>query len=199
MHETIEAQPLREDQTPPSLRFIEEPHLYFVDGLELPSVSAIMRPLSEAYYANRDSAVLQNAAERGKAVHKAVEDYENLGVIPLDAEIVPYWKEYVVAKMLHKIKPVHIEKMLTNRQFCGTLDQIAYVEGVLCLVDLKATSAINKILIEVQLAAYMELAIYNGYEVIGTYVLHLKKNGHAFKPITPNYKLWGELKAMYGR
>lgn len=198
MHETDEAIPVREDQTPPRIRFQEEPHLYFVDGLELPSVSAIMRPLSEQYYANLNSAVVQNAAERGKAVHRAIEDFEKMGVVPIDPELVNYWKSYVVAKKLHDIKPIDIEKMLTNGVFCGTLDQIALVKGALCIVDLKATSAINTILLEVQLAGYLELARANGYEITQTYVLHLKKDGFKFKAIEPNFPLWNRLKELYG-
>ena len=143
MHETDEALPVREDQTPPRIRFEEEPHLYFVDGLPLPSVSAIMRPLTERYYAAINSAVLNDAAERGKAVHKMVEDFEKTGAPPIDETLINYWKSYVVAKKLHDIRPIEIEKMLTNRLFCGTLDQIAYVKGALCIVDLKATSASN--------------------------------------------------------
>ena len=57
----------------PDLAFDEPTHTYRLNGAILPSVSAIMRPLSQALYKGVDEAALSAAAARGTAVHNAIE------------------------------------------------------------------------------------------------------------------------------
>lgn len=179
------------------IEFYEATHEYFVDGQRLPSVSEIMRPLSEQTYLNINTKVLANAAKRGTAVHLAVEMFELLGVDSSDEEIRQIVQNYKVAKKLKKFEPIHQEIRLTNREFCGTLDMIAKMDGKTVIIDLKNTSKINHDLLAVQLQAYRELCEYNGIDIEGLYCLQLKKDGYKFVAVNGNEYLWNDLKKDY--
>ena len=169
-------------------------HTYSVKGRRLPSVSEIMRPLTDAYYSTIPHAVLDNASNRGTRVHEAIEMYDVLGVEANDKEIKPYLLGYKMAKNVEKFYSIQNEIMLTNGEYCGTLDIIGQLGKDLVIIDLKATSKINYELIEVQLAGYLELAKANGYQIEKTYVCHVKPSSYKFVEIDPNVELWEQLK-----
>ena len=62
-----------------TLEYFDETHTYLYDGLMLPSVSQILGTKYRNEYASVPPAVLNNAAQRGTAVHKAIENYNNSG------------------------------------------------------------------------------------------------------------------------
>lgn len=64
----------------PELTFEEERHLYYLNGLEVPSVTTLMKPLSSDFYSTVDPEVLNKAAKRGTAIHNAVENYAKFGI-----------------------------------------------------------------------------------------------------------------------
>lgn len=179
------------------IEFEEETHTYKVDGKRLPSVSEIMRPLSEDYYKDLPKEILNKAAERGKRVHLAIELYDVFGVEDDSKEVKPYLLGYKMARSLEHFQPKHSEIRLTNGEYCGTLDMLALEDGKNIIIDLKATSKINIELLEVQLAAYQELANFNGYSVDKLYCLHIKPNGYKYVQIVPNELLWQELKKQW--
>ena len=185
------------DKNQNEIEFIESTHEYFVDGRRLPSVSEIMKPLSEQTYLDINPRVLANAAKRGTAVHMAVEMLEMLGVYSPDEEIRQIVQNYKVAKKLKKFEPIYQEIRLTNREFCGTLDMIAEMDGKIVIIDLKNTSKINHDLLAVQLQAYRELCEFNGIEIQGLYCLQLKKDGYKFVEVRGNEFLWNDLKKDY--
>lgn len=173
----------------------KETHTYSLDGRVIPSVSEVMKPLSESYYAEALKFTdLSNAQTYGTGVHEAIDDYILFGIISKK-----YTKEVLAfIEFLEKeqIEVVYNERMLTNGKFAGTIDLVAKHKptGRTFLVDLKATTKINESLLEVQLYAYTELLIVNGVHVDGTYVLHLKKSGtYNFKEIAINRAKWKEL------
>lgn len=177
--------------------FIEETHSYYVDGKRLPSVSEIMKQMSKDYYADVDPDVLAIAAKRGTKVHEAVEVYERFELETEDEEIIPFVRNYKVAKKLEKFTVLENELRLATKDFAGTLDILGIHDQDMVVIDLKATSKINTDLLQVQLAAYRELAIVNGYDIKRVYVLHLTKKGYKFKEIIPNTLLWNEMKGRY--
>ncbi len=63
------------------LKFDEKNHTYKLHGLELPSVTALMAPLSDDLYADIPEDVLAKAAGRGTAVHDAIEMYNKFGIL----------------------------------------------------------------------------------------------------------------------
>ena len=179
------------------VEFLEESHTYIYEGVIIPSVSEVMNPLSEKKYATISKARLENAADRGTRVHKAVEEFEKTGKHTDDLEIRPYLMAYRIAKKLHKFEVFDNEKRLTNGRYAGTLDMIAKLDGKLIIIDLKATSVINYELLEVQLAAYHELCRFNKINIQETYVLHLKPGSFKFLEIQPNFPMWTHLLEHY--
>lgn len=68
------------------LHFEEKGHTYTVNGQLYPSVSTLMRPLSEAHYEGIDMSVLAKAAERGTIVHNAIENFILFGIEDIDPQ-----------------------------------------------------------------------------------------------------------------
>lgn len=139
--------------------FEEERHLYVVNGVQIPSVSALMRPLTELVYGPIDKEVLRAAAEFGTAVHACTE-FDDEGALD-PASVEPEWQPYLDAYRQWRAdtRPeiLHIEDRLGCSKYAGTLDRICRINGQLWVVDLKTTSAIHAH-VGVQLAAYVALA-----------------------------------------
>lgn len=68
----------------PGLEFDEAGHIYRLDGIIIPSVSAVMAPLSKVKYDGINSRTLEKAAGKGTAVHNAIENW-----LKFDIEDVP--------------------------------------------------------------------------------------------------------------
>ena len=173
------------------IKFDEVSHAYTLNGVVLPSVTQIMKRLSQEYYTDINPQVIINAGKRGTKVHQAIELYETMGVY--DEQVKDYVLQYLRVKSAYKFTPLKQELMLTNGVYCGTVDMIATMNDKLVLIDLKATSKINDILVEVQLAGYKQLLSDNGIEVEDCYVLHLTNKSAKLKKIRPNEILWKEL------
>ena len=175
----------------------EKTHTYSVNGLKLPSVSEIMKTATEEHYATIPTSTLEKAADRGKRVHKSIEMFELYGIEPEDEEVKPYFMQYKIAKHLEQFEITECELMMTNGEYCGTIDAYAKVKGQETLIDFKVTSIINENLLEIQLAAYDKLLIHNGRIPMGHYCLQLKKDGYKFKAIRPNEMLWEDFLDKY--
>ena len=82
----------------PELTFEEDSHTYRLDGLIIPSVTTLMKPLSQAYYGGIDAKVLGQAADRGSAVHSAIDLYSKYGVIDIEPELEGYFEAFNTVK-----------------------------------------------------------------------------------------------------
>lgn len=137
-----------------TIEFIEDQHLYIVDGILTPCVSNIL-----AYkfndYGTVSREVLQRASERGTELHEAIESYERSGT---ESELKEF-KNYLFLKKHHGFVnianevPVLYEKDGTVL-FVGTLDQIIELDGKRGINDFKRVSAPNKQKIAYQLNFY---------------------------------------------
>lgn len=137
-----------------TIEFIEEQHLYIVDGVLTPCVSNIL-----AYkfndYGTVSKEILQRASERGTELHSAIESYERNGTTCDLRE----FKNYLFLKKHHGFTnianevPVIYEKDGTVL-FVGTLDQIIEMDGKRGINDFKRVSAPNKQKIAYQLNLY---------------------------------------------
>lgn len=161
------------------LEFFEKTHTYRLDGFEIPSVSEIMKPLSDARYSNVDERTLNKAADKGTAVHNAIENW-----IKFDIEDVPeifvgyfeafkkWWGESQPEVVGSEIRVCH--KVM---RYAGTVDLVAYIGGRLTLVDYKSTAVISDMTCGVQLEAYSRALEDMGVKVERKLILHLKSNG----------------------
>lgn len=72
------------------LTFDDRRHIYRLKGIELPSVTQVMKPLSDETYRSVEPRVLNRAADKGTAVHNAIENYISFGIEDIDPEFSGY-------------------------------------------------------------------------------------------------------------
>ena len=139
------------------LLFFDQGHRYELDGVEIPSVSTILRFLTREIYSEVRQADLDRAAERGSRVHKALELLDKLGEVDADAETEPYIRAYIKFRQEHACDWTGIEKPVVNEQlrYAGTADRIGTVDGQPTIIDFKCQSSIHKPLVKAQLNAYL--------------------------------------------
>ena len=177
----------------PELEFDEESHVYALNGVEIPSVTQLLKLLPGSDYANVPETVLANAARRGTAVHEAIEYYIRYGVEEYDDELAPYvgafkqfWNEIGAVPIGNEI-PLYYDdtdneecKMLYGTGYAGTADMLAAADGKVLLMDFKCTSSVSKGLRKkyaIQLEAYAQALRKFGIVVDRKFVLQLKKDG----------------------
>lgn len=161
------------------LAFEDEKHIYRLNGRYLPSVTTVMRPLSQALYKDVDEQVLEEAANRGTAVHNAIENYTLYGVkdIPECYEgyfeaFRSWWKEQNPQALATECRVYHKSLL-----YAGTADMPVLIDGKKILVDFKTSAAVNKMLTGVQLEAYSKAYESHGVIFDGKAILHLKPTG----------------------
>lgn len=192
------SKPSKQKQNKPKneLTFDKETHTYFLGNKILPSVSEIMKPLTNGMYSKIPSYILDKAKKRGTGVHEAVENYILFDVI--SEEYQGYVEQFIRFMDKHGFKAHRTELMLSDGNYAGTIDLVLETnENELILVDTKTTNKIHYELIEVQLSGYKALLKKNGYNVKRCYVIQLKENDFVFEEITPNNKKWRELYNEY--
>ena len=161
------------------MTFDEDAHIYRVDGLEIPSVSAIMEPLSRAEYSGINAKTLEKAAEKGTSVHNGIENYIKFGIRDVPEEHMGYFGAFLDWWNTYKPVVVASEVRLFNSLlgYAGTADLIAYVEGELTLIDFKSTYSVSEMTCGVQLEAYVRALMTMGVEAKAKKILHLQKTG----------------------
>jgi hypothetical protein len=142
--------------------FEPKSHVYTVDGEVLPSVTDILRPLSDEFYGGIPLATLAAAAERGRRADLACQliDEDDLDDASVEDDIAPRVIAY--RKFLAETGAVAFETARSRyhpeHRYAGTLDVVLRFphRGVLALVDRKCVATIIATVYP-QLAAYDEL------------------------------------------
>lgn len=181
------------------LEFEESGHIYKLFGMEVPSVTTLMKPLSSKVYGPIDTDVLDRAARRGTAIHNAIENYLDFGIEDIDEQYEGYFEAF--KKWFGEKKPVVLatecrvyHKIL---RYAGTCDLLCLIDGELILVDYKSSSAVNSMLCGVQLEGYDRAWESHGLKIKGRRILHLKKNGtYAELNYERSSKCWAVLSAL---
>lgn len=163
----------------PELEFEEERHIYRLNGVEIPSVSAVMKPLSSSVYGEVDQNVLRAAANRGTIVHEAIENYANYGIEDIPTEyagyldgFIAFWKDYKPELVATEYRMYHKYLM-----YAGTSDLLVVIDGEMWLIDNKTSYKVETMLTRIQLEAYDKALATHGVKVQRKGILHLKKNG----------------------
>ena len=140
------------------LQFDPDKHIYTLNGIIIPSVTTILKPLSD--YDGIPQEVLDYAAARGTAVHRACEIFNNGEefAAPLDSVIEPYFSAWRKFFQEHNMKITASEQRLHHPTFkyAGSFDALADINGEEWLLDIKCTSKLMPS-VGPQLAAYQEL------------------------------------------
>ena len=155
------------------VEYIEENHLYLVNGCLVPSVSELLQFIFPNKYANIPQSILKNKAQFGTNLHNAIESYENqlpFSLTPME-EVV--FEQYLYLKDEYNIEVVEQETMVHYEdRFAGRLDMVANINGVRSLVDIKTTAKLDHESLSYQLSFY---ALAFGEDFEKYYCLHLPK------------------------
>ena len=138
------------------VEFIENGHIYLVDGVITPSVSEILNFIFPDKYSNVPKKILNSKAEYGSRVHEAIECLEEGKTLPslnyLQEVSIEQWEKL---KTENKIEVIEQEKMVNyGNHYCGRFDMIANVNGAYSLCDIKTTAKLDKESLSWQLSFY---------------------------------------------
>ena len=136
------------------IEFREETHEYFLDGRKLISVTQLMRKhgLAPSYDAV-PSEVLEAKAERGKLIHKEIEDYIKRNEVGFTTELA----NFVDHIKKHDVTPLASEFIVYNDLVAGTVDLGLLDNGDFAIADIKTTATLHKEAISWQLSIYAYL------------------------------------------
>lgn len=166
----------------PELAFDEKKHIYTLNGLLIPSVTTVMKPLSDDVYGGIDEQVLNRAAARGTAVHNAIENYVKFGIEDIPPEHAGYFDAFLKWVKEHNVQPYGTEIRLYHKSlmYAGTADMTASVDNLDTLIDFKTSASVQKMLCGVQLEAYYRAVQSHtdgkGFERKA--IVHLKRDGN---------------------
>lgn len=158
------------------VEYIDDIHQYLVDGCMVHSVTQILGVKYRNDYASVPPAVLNNAAQRGTAVHKAIENYNNSGYDDGSEAVRNFrflQKQYGF-EVLDSELPIVIFKD-DMPIACGRLDMTMLMDGETGIADIKTVSALNKDKITYQLNLY-RIGLMQSYGVDAKFlkIIHLR-------------------------
>ena len=163
------------------LTFEDESHVYTLHGLQLPSVTQIMKPLNAMIYNGVPDQLMFVAANRGTRAHEQVEAIVKYGIVETDEDTDPYVNAFRDFQEMYMPTWIGSEYKTYHKNFryAGTIDLIGYVapddgNGV-DVVDLKTTASWHPILLGTQLSAYAEALKSQGIAVRNIYGLQVTK------------------------
>ena len=187
----------------PELQFEERKHIYLLNGSEIPSVTTIMRPLSDKVYGPIDSETLSNAARKGTIVHNAIENYLKFDIVDCPEEqrgYVDAFHEWLM-KTEPAIEAVETQVYHKILRYAGTCDLICRINGARTLVDYKTSYQIQPMLHSVQLEGYAKAWESHGVKIADRIILHLKKDGtyavHHYPASAEHYAVVSALMTLY--
>ena len=150
------------------IEFIEEEHIYLIDGVIVPSVTQILNKVFPKKYEGVPDYILNKKASYGTKVHKLIEIIETKKPKRPIAYLKRYYgmdyiqeesiKQYLKIKGEYKIKVLESEKVVAyENKYAGTLDIKASVNGKLAIIDIKTTAELDEDYVSWQ-TSYYELA-----------------------------------------
>ena len=169
------------------IEFIEDGHLYLLNGIIIPSVSAIIQ---DGSYDSIPAHILEYAAERGTAVHLAAEMIDKNKKHNLEIEFMPWLIQYLLFQREYAYGWDCIESVVHTNKFAGTIDRIGTYNGKILIADIKTTSKLYEKKIALQLAGYIKAHAEQNNNKITDYlgaVIWLKKDAWEFKIIEPDF------------
>lgn len=148
-----------------------------VNRATYPRVSDILSPWSADSFKNISVEILQNAAERGTAVHAFCTGFIRDDFLPQPKEEVSAYVESFKqwwGELKHPFLLLSERRLYDDQKmFSGQADIIYEENHKVYLADIK-TSASFSPMWPIQLAAYCHLAFLHGYEIAGAKIVHVR-------------------------
>lgn len=182
----------------PELAFDEYTHTYRLDELILPSVTTLMKPLTDDFYRTVEPEVLDRAAQRGTAIHNAIENYIEFGVRDIPTQYAGYFEAFAQWWERRKPEPLALEKRVYHKilRYAGTADLVCMIDGRLTLVDYKSSAQINEKLCAVQLEGYDRAFESHGVGIEQRLILHLSSESYQEAAFQRSAKCWSVLSSL---
>ncbi|MBQ4244580.1 MAG: hypothetical protein II702_06675 [Clostridia bacterium] len=138
-----------------TLEYIEDGHIYLVDGVIVPSVTEMLKSKFGHKYDFVNEAVLNRAASAGTAVHEAIERYCKTG----EETDIPELRGFKFLQRMYGFKVLENEVpviLFDNDEpiAAGRLDMVLEMNGKIGGADIKRTSALDKEYLAYQLNMY---------------------------------------------
>ena len=136
------------------LEFIEDGHIYLCDGIEIPSITQVLKVRFGNKYRNIPKDVLAKASEAGIAVHDAIEQYCKHGTdssLPELRNFVFLQKKYGFSVIGNEIPVILFDP---EPIAAGRLDLVISKDGKIGIADIKRTSTLDKDYLFYQLNLY---------------------------------------------
>ncbi len=137
--------------------FDEIEHTYTLDGKRLSGVTALLhRQMFQSKYDGIPKEIMEQAAERGNAIHRQIEMYESFGGSIWDDEV----DAYINLKAKNKYKTVATEWLVSDNEHVASSIDVIFENGkdfVLC--DIKTTSKLDMEYLSWQLSIYKYLLL----------------------------------------
>lgn len=178
------------------IEFIEDGHIYLVDGVIIPSVTQILKRKFGHKYDFVNRKVLSAAAERGTAVHKAIEEYCKEGKESDIPELYNF--KFLCERKNIAVKGNEMQIALEDDNgdviAAGTLDLLVEIDGQKGIGDIKTTSKLDKEYLAYQLNLYKR-----GYEqtyedrIDFLFGLHLRGDTRRYVDIPVNWDVVKEI------
>ena len=183
-----------------TLEFDEEEHIYICNGLIVASVTQILQTKFNDY-AGVPRQIMEQASEKGTALHKAIELYETTG----QTSDLKEFRNYLFLKKHKGFKNISNEVPIIYEEngrvlFAGQLDQIIELDGMLGINDFKRVSAPNKEKIAYQLNLY-KMGYEQSYhkQIDFLTFTQLREDARKFLPLPINEEMARQLiKEYYG-
>lgn len=183
----------------PELTFDEFSHTYRLNELIIPSVTTVMKLLSDDFYRSVDQDVLERAAKRGTAIHNAVENYAKFGIEDIPPAYSGYFRGFREWWELQKPEVLATECRVYHKilRYAGTADLLCVIGGRVTLVDYKSSAQVNSKLCAVQLEGYDRAFESHGVKIEDRLILHLSRDGkYAAVPFQRSTKCWSVFSAL---
>ena len=123
-----------------TLEYIDESHIYLVDGIIVPSVTQLLHRKFNKKYDGISAEVLNKAAIRGTRIHKDIEEYCRNGKEPEYSETRDFIFLQKNYKFTVKENEIPIILDLNGKTYAGRLDLILDFDGELAVADIKTAA-----------------------------------------------------------
>lgn len=182
-----------------TLEYIDDGHIYLVDGIVVPSITTILKKRFGGMYDGISPEVLNKAAERGTAIHAGIEAYCKTGA-ESDWEEVHGFK-WLQGQYDFSVKDCEVPVILFEDGepiAAGRCDLVVECGGKIGGADIKTTSTLQKEYVAYQLNAYKRAYMQSyGIEWEFLWAIHLRASKRKITALPMDEKITDEIIKEY--